>query len=119
MAKKLKNNLQLVFTVVFLFVVFSAAIPLTPISAGNTVIDNPLSYSTFEELISHILDFVTILALIIVPLIIVYAAFLYMASEGDPNKVKTAQAMIFYAIIGLILVLLSRAIISIIHGILS
>ena len=87
--------------------------------SGNTVIDNPLTYNTFEELINHVLGFVTMLALIIVQLIIVYAAFIYMTSEGDPGKIKTAQAMILYAIIGLFIVLLSKAIISIIHGILS
>jgi hypothetical protein len=144
MVQKLKNNLQQIFAVVFLFIVFSAAIPLTSTSSStstttgttpqtaqsttsgnyntgpsNAVIDNPLTYSTFSELIDHILGFVTMLALILVPLIIVYAAFLYMTSEGDPNKVKQAQSMIFYAIIGLFVVLLSKAIISIIHGVLS
>jgi hypothetical protein len=88
-------------------------------SSGNEVISNPLTYNTFEELIDHVINFVTMLALILVPLIIVYAAFLYMTSEGDPGKVKLAQSMIFYAIIGLFVVLLSKAIISIIHGVLS
>jgi len=103
---------------IFSIASFCLLLPLVGFAA-NTVIANPLAYDTFNELIEHILNFVFMLAVVLVPLIIVYAGFLFMTSEGDVAKVGNAKKMITYAIVGLIVILLSKAIISIIHGVLS
>jgi hypothetical protein len=55
----------------------------------------------------------------ILPIIIIIAGFLFLTSGGDPEKVRTAKRMIFWAIIGLAIVVLARGIISVIKGILS
>lgn len=41
---------------------------------------------------------------------IVYGGYKYQRSEGDPAKSKTASAILAYAIIGLVVVLLATAI---------
>lgn len=105
-----KQSLFLIVSILLLspFVIFAAS-----------VIENPLTYGTFNELIEHILGFIFTLAIVLVPLIVVYAGFLFMTSEGDPIKVGNAKKLLTYAVVGLIIVLLSKAIISIIHGVLS
>ncbi len=43
---------------------------------------------------------------------IIYGAYLYVTSMGDPGKVKKAKQTLTYSIIGLIIVLLAFAIVT-------
>ena len=85
----------------------------------GSVICNPLSYSTFGELIDNIIAFLSYIAIALAPVLIIYAAFLYLTSEGEPYKIKQAQQLIYYALAGLVIILLSKAIIGIIKGVFS
>lgn len=59
------------------------------------------------------------LALVVTPLIIIYAGFLFITAAGNDNKVKTAQKILTWAIIGFILVLLATGIPDIIKQFLN
>jgi len=50
---------------------------------------------------------------------IIVAAFYFLTSGGDPEKVRTAKRIILWTFIGLIIVLLGKGIISIIWQILG
>lgn len=50
---------------------------------------------------------------------IVFAGFTYVTSLGDEGKVTKAKKIIFYAIIGLVLTILSRAILVLIGNVLG
>ena len=80
-------------------------------------IESPLKWQTFEDLIKAIINFLFYLALAVVPLIIVIAGYFFVTSGGDPAKVTQARNIILYALIGLLIIFLSNAIIAIIKQI--
>ena len=77
-------------------------------------IPNPISYDSFEALIDAVLGWFINITLVVAPLAIVYGGFLHITSAGDPQKSKQGKMVIFYAAIGLIVVLLATSLISII-----
>jgi uncharacterized membrane protein YjgN (DUF898 family) len=47
---------------------------------------------------------------------IIYAGFMYMTSQGEPDKAKNAQQMITNAVIGLVIALLATGVVTFIGG---
>lgn len=102
-----KFFISVIFTMAFLGILFclgqvSAAIEIT----------NPLSYTTFDQLIKAIIVFLRDLALVATALVIVLAGFFFVTAAGDPAKVTKAKQMILYALIGLAIVLAAEGIVT-------
>ena len=83
--------------------------------AGQVCFCNPLKYATFDELVTAIMNFIFVLAVVTVPLIIIVGAFQLLTSSGDPKKIGAGKSMITYALIGLAIILLARGIIAMIQ----
>ena len=79
---------------------------------------SPTSTKTFEEFMCSATTF---LAKDIIPplavLMTLVIGFLYLVSFGNPEKVSTANKLLFFTAIGIVLLLLSPAIVSIISGV--
>jgi len=81
--------------------------------------DNPQAVSTatggqgsFRQLALTIVNFfLTFLGLIAVVMII-YGGFLYVSAAGNQEKIESAKKIIMYAVIGIIVILLSFAIVN-------
>jgi len=81
--------------------------------------DNPSAVSTatggtgsFRQLALTIVNFfLTFLGLIAVVMII-YGGFLYVSAAGNQEKIESAKKIIMYAVIGIIVILLSFAIVN-------
>jgi len=86
---------------------------------GEAVIEPPMKHKTFEELIEAIINILFVIALIVAPLLMIIAGFLLLTAAGDVKKVDQAKKMIFYAAIGLAIVLMSYGIIAAIKSILG
>ena len=84
---------------------------LLPVVALAVEFQNPLQYDTFEELINAIINFIFTIALAIAPLMIIIAAFYFVTAGGDPKKVDTAQKIILYTCIGLVVILMAKGLI--------
>jgi hypothetical protein len=80
---------------------------------------NPLACNTIPECIEKIISFILWIGTAIFPIIIIIGGFLFLISGGDPEKVRTAKRMIFWAVIGLVIVLLARGIISVIKSVIA
>jgi hypothetical protein len=80
---------------------------------------NPLACNTIPECIEKIISFILWIGTAIFPIIIIIAGFLFLTSGGDPEKVRTAKRTIFWAVIGLVIVLLARGIISVIKSVIA
>jgi len=93
-------------TAVFLSFLFCA------IQVAAIEIANPLSYTTFDQLIKAIIVFLRDLALVATALVIVLAGFYFVTAAGDPAKVTKAKQMILYALIGLVIVLAAEGIVA-------
>lgn len=79
---------------------------------GPQTIVNPTKYKNFEELIEGLIVFLRNLALVVTPLIFVFAGYQFVFSQGEPQKVKTGQNMMLYAAVGLGLILIAEGIIE-------
>ncbi|MBZ9569722.1 PKD domain-containing protein, partial [Patescibacteria group bacterium] len=91
---------------------------LIPLLAEAIIIEPSFALPTFEELINAIVDFITWVALAIAPIAIIIAAFYFLTSGGDPEKVRKAKKIILFTVIGLIIILLARGITGLIRQIL-
>lgn len=91
---------------------------LIPFFTEAITIEPFIEFPTFKELINAILDFISWAAVVIAPILIIIAAFYFLTSGGDPEKVRTAKRIIFYTILGLIIILLARGLPGIIRLIL-
>lgn len=65
-----------------------------------------------QERVKNILNTVFLWVGIIAVIVIIVGGVLYVVSQGDPAKVARAKATILYSAIGLIVVLLSFAIVN-------
>jgi hypothetical protein len=89
------------------------------VSGGSTEIQNPLEHDTFDALVKAIIGFVFKIALVIAPLMIIVAGFLFLTSAGDPKKIETAKAVLMYTLIGLGICLMATGIIKLINQVLG
>jgi hypothetical protein len=86
---------------------------------GKTCLCPPTRYRTITELIDGIINAVFKIGIILAPLMILWGAFTFVTAAGRPEKIETGKKIIFWAIVGLAIILFSRAIISIVRSILG
>lgn len=119
--KKIFENQSLKFLYIFFGSISAILLVLiaSPSFAENIIIDNPIKSNTFEELIASITNFVFLVSIALAPLMIILAGFYYMTANGEPEKIKKAKDIMLYTVIGIAVVLLSRAFVSMIKGVLG
>ncbi|MCX6764988.1 MAG: hypothetical protein NT148_00400 [Candidatus Nealsonbacteria bacterium] len=78
-------------------------------------IPNPLTTSDFQTLINRLIDLVFTIGLALAPIAIIIAGILFMTAQGEPGKIQTAQNIIKWTFIGLIILICSKAIVSLIQ----
>lgn len=69
-----------------------------------------LGSGTLLPIIGAFINTVLVLLGVILVIIILYAGWIWMSSQGDPGKIKKAKDMIFNAIIGLAIIFAAFAI---------
>ena len=82
-------------------------------------IDNPLNASTTEELVNDIIGFIFWVAVAVAPIMFLVAGFYFITAGGDPKRVGTAKTIMIYTAIGLAIVLLARALVSVLKSVLG
>jgi hypothetical protein len=86
---------------------------------GTFNIENPINADSFEAIINGLINFIFKIAIVVAPLMIVIGGFLFMTSAGDVQKVATARRLITWAAIGFIIVLLAKAVMSMLESLLE
>ena len=110
-----KRLLLIFYIFVFLFL-FVSPLPVHAQAWGNNCVDSSGVASlncipfVFSNIVKAALMFVGTVAVIL----LVYAGIRFVMSGGDPKQVQQARQIITYAIIGLVIVLSSFAIIYLI-----
>lgn len=79
-----------------------------PGGSGSGKIENPISATDIFDLLNKILNFLFALSIFIVPVIVIYAAFLMLMGGGDPVKLQKGRMILFWTAIAFILILVSR-----------
>lgn len=70
--------------------------------------------TTLEEIIERLVDLIFTVSIVLVPLMIVLAAFLLVTAAGNSEKITQAKKIITWSLIGFLIVLLSKGIIAMI-----
>jgi len=86
---------------------------------GTTVLENPLNIDSIEDLIQNIVDWIFKIALIVAPLMIIIGAFIFLTSGGNMEKVTQGKNIIKWSVIGLAIIVGSKAIIALIKNIIG
>lgn len=87
---------------------------ILPVSVRAIEIKNPLEYGTFEELIYAIINFIFTIALVLAPLFIIIGGFYFVTATDEPARIETGKRIILYTLIGLLVILLAKGIITLI-----
>ena len=69
---------------------------------------NPLQGQGLEAITTPIINFIFKLSIVVVPVLITWAAFKIVTAAGDSKKIEDAKKIILWTLIGFALVLLSR-----------
>jgi hypothetical protein len=80
---------------------------------------NPLQADDFGELIDSVINIIFNLSLLLAPLMIVVAGFLFVTAAGNPNRVNTAKRIVLWTAVGFLIILLSKGIFEAIKGLFS
>src|SRR3989338_7709720 len=78
----------------------------------TTCIDGPLpsgagGINTIGDLVNRVVQFLIPLAALILLLVFIWAGYDYMMSQGNPEKLKSAQAKLTTGLIGFVLLMLA------------
>lgn len=71
------------------------------------------------EIIAGIIEFILPVAAGVAVLAVMYAGVLYITSQGDPEKVGKAKKALLWAIVGVIIIVLSYAIVIMINNVVN
>lgn len=85
-------------------------------SGGSKEIINPLKSTSITDFLLKVVDVVLIFLTPLIIFFIMYAGFLFVTAQGDTGKISTARLAITWAVIGGVVILGARALISIIEG---
>jgi hypothetical protein len=85
-------------------------ITLPKVTSTGTV-KNPLSSSTFQDLLNKLIDWILSIALVVAPLIIVYGGFLHVTAMGEMEKINKGRKIILYASIGFLVALMAKSLV--------
>jgi hypothetical protein len=115
---KFKN----IFWTIFAFVLFLpvnigfAGDIITKRPASKNELINPLAFDSIKEFLIAATDAFIKIAFPIVVLMIIYSGFLFVAAQGNEEKLKTAKRTIMWTIIGALIVLSATVLVNVIGG---
>lgn len=84
---------------VFLPVMIARA-DVGPASGVSGGLPNPITASSFQDLIQKILRIVIDIGVPVATLFIIYSGFLFVKAQGNPEKLKEAKETFFWTIVG-------------------
>ena len=87
---------------------------VTPTGSGK--ITNPLQSQDIPEFLLKIIDVLLVFALPLIILYIMYAGYLFVTAAGNAEKVTGAKNALLWSVVGGVIVLGARLIISVIQG---
>jgi hypothetical protein len=84
-----------------------------------TVICSPTRYTSFQALVESITGWIFKITLIIGPLMIILGGIIFMTGRGNPNQVEKGKKIIYWTLIGFLIVMSSAGLFNLIKYILG
>ena len=75
-----------------------------------------LTATSLEDKIITLVNYVISIIAIVAVVMIIYAGYLYVSSGGDEKKLGQAKSLILYAVIGLVVVIVSYSIVGFVNS---
>ena len=104
---------------ILLFSLLAIFLMSANVQAALVDVDNPISTTDFNELVDNVLDWVLGIAASVALLMLIAGGIMYTTAAGSEEKLKSAKKTILYAILGVVVVILSYSMIVVLHGILT
>jgi len=84
-------------------------------SGGNTQtssggLENPLTVSSFPEFLNAILGGIVKIGAIFLTVMVIYVGFLFVAAQGNEEKIRSARSALMWTVIGGLILLGAQAI---------
>lgn len=87
---------------------------------GNVIeIPNPINAGDFPTLVNQIADWLLSIGLVISTGVVIWSAYLFLFAGGNKDRVTRARNTLWYAIIGIVILLLAKGVASIIASFFS
>lgn len=86
---------------------------------GSVCIPNPLKSCSIQDLINNVINFIFYVGLAVAVLMTIIGAFYMVTSGGDPRRVQTAKSIFIYTAVGVLIILLAKAFVSVVKGVLG
>lgn len=80
---------------------------------------NPLAFDGITDLLMAILNVMIIISTPIVVFFIIYAGFMYVTAQGNPEKIAAASKALLYGIIGGVIIVGAVSIVAIISNVVN
>lgn len=78
-------------------------------TGGGSGLSNPICTTNLSVFLANLLKLVAQIAFPIIVLFLVYVGFLFVSSQGNPEKIKEARNYFMWAVVGALLVLGAQA----------
>jgi len=88
-------------------------------AASPTSVPNPINATSFTDLAGDIITWIVNIGVSVAVIMIVYSALLFMTAAGNEEKVSKAKKALTWSLIGLAVLISSRALIELIKNILG
>jgi hypothetical protein len=109
----MKNTQKTILSLSLCFVLFFVC---SFVLADTVTIPNPLPVATLKDLIKTVADFIGQLALVLLPLFIVWGGLRILTAGGDPNAVKAGREIILWAVVGFLIAKLASVLVDAVVG---
>lgn len=93
----------------------SSPIKCIPIPGKVVCIENPLNTGSLTEIIDKVINFIFRIALVVVPLMILYGGFLFVTGGGNPDQISRGKRVLMWTVIGLIVIILSKGLVTLLQ----
>lgn len=103
---------KIFFALTSLFVASPVFAGVDPIGGVDSDPVNPPTFSGIDTILDNVIKLIFPIAGLVCVVFIIIGGYTWIASAGDPAKVKQAQGTLTWAIIGLVFVLIAALIIS-------
>ena len=87
-----------------------------PSDSVSNKLENPLNVSSLPELLTAILNGVVEIGAILLTVMIVYVGFLFVAAQGNEEKIRSARSALVWTVIGGLILLGASAISAVIQA---
>lgn len=88
-----------------------------PFFADAVTIKPPVKWTNLKDLINKLIDFVFYIAVVVLPLVIMYGGFKFITAQGNPGEVDKAIKMMLYAGVGFGIMLIAKGAVALIDSI--